>query len=424
MYEKMRILEDRERRLEYVRNLVDKHRKAVIVIKCNICGDNKNPSYSNFLRNYFLNKVIDNLNVQFFEHVSSYDGDYYCVIMNDNTNLKSQLVEFENSALGRLIDLDLYLDGERSVSRRELGLDSRKCIICGNDVVVCTRERMHTVEEVNERAEEILKTEIINIVVDSAYKAIISEVTAHPKFGLVTKKCCGKHKDMNYDTFIESAKALKPFLYKYAYCGFDINDDTFNELRRIGVEAEKAMFEATRGVNTHKGTIFLLGFLIPALVDSLYNNKYDCKETIKFLSKDILNDFNNDKMNDTKGFKLYHTHNITGVRGEVKEGLKLSHEISDLYKYDEVANDEIIEILLHSMSKLNDTVILHHKDIEYLDYVKEVAASLLKLGTKKRKKQIEFYTEQFIKEGVSPGGSADIVITVLTLIDVFKKCGV
>ncbi len=34
----------------------------------------------------------------------------------------------------------------------------------------------------------------------------------------------------------------------------------FLAIRPAGVEAEKAMFEATKGVNTHKGAIFSLEF--------------------------------------------------------------------------------------------------------------------------------------------------------------------
>ena len=39
----------------------------------------------------------------------------------------------------------------------------------------------------------------------------------------------------------------------------------FAQFRQVGLEAERAMFEATEGINTHKGAIFSLGIFLSYL---------------------------------------------------------------------------------------------------------------------------------------------------------------
>ena len=59
--------------------------------------------------------------------------------------LKRQLVMLEQQhPLGRLWDIDVIDSDGRSLSRRELGLPARQCLICQQDAHVCARGRTHS----------------------------------------------------------------------------------------------------------------------------------------------------------------------------------------------------------------------------------------------------------------------------------------
>ena len=95
-----------------------------------------------------------------------------------------------------------------------------------------------------------------------AHDALMLELLTAPKPGLVSRFDPGSHDDMTEETFRASAGAIRPYWQALAEAG--AAGATMAELRRIGLRAEAAMMAATRGVNTHRGTIFGLGLLCAA----------------------------------------------------------------------------------------------------------------------------------------------------------------
>ena len=90
-----------------------------------------------------------------------------------------------------------------------------------------------------------------------AYYALLEEVYTTPKPGLVDLYSCGAHTDMDVQTFERSAEALRPWFIRMAAQGYLLTctrEELFTQIRQTGIMAEKAMFQATDGVNTHKGT--------------------------------------------------------------------------------------------------------------------------------------------------------------------------
>lgn len=72
--------------------------------------------------------------------------------------LKSLMVGLEHShPLGRLWDIDVVDAEGQILSRRELGLQPRRCLICERDAVVCGRHRSHPVDALLARIKEIAK---------------------------------------------------------------------------------------------------------------------------------------------------------------------------------------------------------------------------------------------------------------------------
>jgi len=96
-----------------------------------------------------------------------------------------------------------------------------------------------------------------------AIRALHAELALDPKPGLVTPRSRGSHQDMDHATFVASIAAIGPYLADCVRLGSA--DTDFPALQQRGLRAEREMFAATGGVNTHKGAIFSLGLLCAAV---------------------------------------------------------------------------------------------------------------------------------------------------------------
>jgi triphosphoribosyl-dephospho-CoA synthase len=91
---------------------------------------------------------------------------------------------------------------------------------------------------------------------------MLAELETWPKPGLVSHVDSGSHADMDAWTFRASVAAITPFFGRLTLAGAAASG--MDGLRGIGLEAERAMLEATGGANTHRGAIFGLGLLCAA----------------------------------------------------------------------------------------------------------------------------------------------------------------
>lgn len=57
--------------------------------------------------------------------------------------------------LGRLMDIDV-LTSALCLSRRDIGLEPRKCLLCGNEVRYCMRAKTHTTAQLLAKIEEMV----------------------------------------------------------------------------------------------------------------------------------------------------------------------------------------------------------------------------------------------------------------------------
>lgn len=57
---------------------------------------------------------------------------------------------------GRLLDLDVTAPGGEAVSRRDLGLSPRRCLVCGRPAAECASRGLHPREAVLAKAKELL----------------------------------------------------------------------------------------------------------------------------------------------------------------------------------------------------------------------------------------------------------------------------
>lgn len=93
----------------------------------------------------------------------------------------------------------------------------------------------------------------------AATAALYDELALSPKPGLVSFDGSGSHRDMDATTFMRSLYALRPYFAQITQAG--ACGAAFSDLQGLGQQAETHMLQATGGVNTHRGAIFLLGLL-------------------------------------------------------------------------------------------------------------------------------------------------------------------
>ena len=73
---------------------------------------------------------------------------FYGISFKDAPFLKRMTVCLEEThPLGRLFDIDVYDTEGKGISRNELGLDERRCLLCHENAKICARSRKHSLEE-------------------------------------------------------------------------------------------------------------------------------------------------------------------------------------------------------------------------------------------------------------------------------------
>lgn len=265
---------------------------------------------------------------------------------------------------------------------------------------------------------------------DCCVSALISEVSATPKPGLVDRLNSGAHKDMDFNLFIVSVEAIAPYFKKFAEIGGgldSIDEFSLGKLRPLGIECEKAMFRVTQGVNTHKGVIFSIG-IISAAAGFCYKTQKSLNiETICSVAgkigKESDKDFYNEDREMTKGKQLYYAYGIRGVRGEAASGFLSvrNYALPVMNKlinegYDE--NDINLQVLLNLMANVTDTNVISRGGIDGALYQKSSARKALDMGgalTPEGKKQLYKMDNDYIKRNISPGGCADLLSAAITL---------
>ena len=262
-----------------------------------------------------------------------------------------------------------------------------------------------------------------------ATKALLYEVSISPKAGLVSRLSNGSHKDMNFYTFIDSSLALHNYFlncFDYGQEKLFSCPDFFKDLREVGKVAEKEMYEATKGINTHKGTIFSMGILLAVLGVHLKENKeIDLKilsEKIKEMCKPLLNELEASKNISTYGEKAYKEYHLTGARGLAISGYEivLLDGINKLKDFCKTLDFETACILLlfYYMSVLDDTNIVNRASITTLKEVKILSKELFEENKKTLVKEniknsMSKLNDIFIEKNISAGGSADLLILTI-----------
>ncbi|PMD72079.1 triphosphoribosyl-dephospho-CoA synthase CitG [Companilactobacillus nuruki] len=265
-----------------------------------------------------------------------------------------------------------------------------------------------------------LKTQLAN----KALKALLYEVDVQPKPGLVDPVDHSTHLDMDVFTFIDSAVSLRPYLEEFAQAGIDFkgNDLTelFKSIRPIGIKAEKTMFAATGGINTHKGAIFSLGILLAAAGYDVDDIQQTTKKMLKGLTENDFKDLDT-KKNLTNGEKMYLKYGITGIRGEAEKGYPVVFEKSLPYLKNHFGNDfgmSLLDTLMMIVSESYDSNVVKRGNLDSLKNVQKYAQDILSKGGCSSSEGHELLADMnsyCTENNLSLGGSADLLIITIFL---------
>lgn len=264
----------------------------------------------------------------------------------------------------------------------------------------------------------------------TAQRAILYEVSASPKPGLVDRYDAGAHKDMDFYTFMDSSAALYKGFFDCATVGLTFKGadltKLLSQIRPFGIAAEKAMFRATQQVNTHKGVLFSLGVACAAVGYLLQTHQGEqvqieriCEVVAAMGSGLVQKELEPVKEKAahllTNGEKLYIHHGITGVRGEVEGGFSsIQKQVLGLMREKDhwPINEWLLEMLLRLMQTTEDSNVIYRGGMIGLEMVQAEAVAFVLSGGMKQDKAYERLStmnERFTDLRLSPGGAADLL---------------
>uniref|UniRef100_UPI004029C6C3 [citrate (pro-3S)-lyase] ligase n=1 Tax=Candidatus Cryptobacteroides bacterium TaxID=3085639 RepID=UPI004029C6C3 len=254
-----------------------------------------------------------------------------------------------------------------------------------------------------EAMEYIPKSTIPYLVADLAERALRLELDTTPKPGLVDRRDNGAHKDMDYALMSKSISALRPYLTRLAVESAKDIDPA--KIKEIGIEAEKAMLKATGGVNTHKGALFCIGLSVAAasyLASTTGSvEAYSFKELVSRAASEI------PSARGTHGAEAKRSFKAVGALENARAAYpELFADWLPYYRSLESDPFRCHKTLLHIMTTLDDTNILHRRGAEGLAHAEAEAARLLEDFSESR---LSSLNKDFIRENISPGGSADML---------------
>ena len=283
------------------------------------------------------------------------------------------------------------------------------------------------------------------IIAHLATQALQAELDTTPKPGLVDKDNNGAHRDMDHALMQLSINTLHPYFVRLAFLGFADTLPSHTVIRDAGIEAEKAMLEATNGINTHKGALFSMGLAVVAAAyeekKAAANKEERGKEreeeylsslqlTIKALAASFPD------TSGTHGSKAKQLSNgtttIKGALDNAREGYeKLFAEWLPFYNERRKSHDAhaLHKTLLRIMCDLDDTNVIYRTNVATAEEVKQEARALLasfeeayaaedkeKCASAIEEKcasaellALKDMDRRYTERNISPGGAADML---------------
>jgi len=255
-----------------------------------------------------------------------------------------------------------------------------------------------------------------------AKQALIDEAELTPKPGLVDRRGSGAHMDLSLELMRRSAESLEPFFKSMADVStqLPLRRPLREQLGAIGRSAERAMYRATGGSNTHKGAIWVLGLLVAAASYTDEAEPFDVAKVAGSISR--LPDLSYPELL-SHGAIVRSRYGFTGARGEayadfphvIDIGLPALRAARSDGKSESASR---LSALLSLMATLDDTCVLYRSGSEGAAMVKAGAGSVLAAGgpeTDAGDAALHQLDQDLLARRISPGGSADLLAAAIFL---------
>lgn len=269
------------------------------------------------------------------------------------------------------------------------------------------------------------------IIAHLATRALHAELDTTPKPGLVDKDNNGAHRDMDHALMSRSIRAIHPYFVRLALLGFAADMPSHDDIVKTGIEAERAMFEATNGINTYKGALFSMGLAVVAAAGKAWQGYSITPQALSAAISKLAFAFPDTK--GTHGSKAKQTAasetaTFKGALDNAREGYPMLFNdwlpfYANLSKNGEPHALHLT--LLRIMCDLDDTNIVYRTSLAMMKQVKEESRSVLSRwseathGTPQDDGGTNLDTilgdmnRSFVQRNISPGGSADMLSLVV-----------
>ena len=413
------MLDARERRARMQKEFLGRAEKTdcLVSLCLNIAGDVKRTPKTRLLFDRGL-AAFDRLGFCEARRIvtDAVTGTEALVLLREDAHAVKRALERLEDAFpaARLFDFDvLNADGEK-LSRTE----PRKCLVCGGPAAVCARSRAHGLDAVKAATNALLDEFCAETLALTAHFALERELHTTPKPGLVDDANSGAHADMNAATFLKSAAALVPYFKTAVSLG--LQNAGMPPLKEAGLDAERAMFAATNGVNTHRGMIYSMGLLLYGMGEAL-NDGSDAVANASALARSDEADRLSHAMRaqDSHGAKIFAETGLRGAVGEAADGFFHACYTADRLKAHGHSDNPGALALCDVLCVLSDTNLLHRGGVEGLRFVQESAKAIVKKPESERIEALKQLDRELIRRNLSPGGSADM-LALAYLLDAWK----
>ncbi len=263
------------------------------------------------------------------------------------------------------------------------------------------------------------------LIAEQAVVALLRELAAWPKPGLVSRHDSGSHTDMDAALLRTSAEALRPFFAELAWAGQD--KATMARLRAIGLRAEAAMLAATGGINTHRGAVFGLGLLCAAAGEVARMSDERAVIAPVSLGEIVARRWGGEIERGpiplfSHGAKALRRYGAGGARAEAAGGFRSVYEVGwpALRKGRSLQPEDrdapLVQACFALIAAVGDTNLLHRGGPEGLRYAVHAASAFLAqggVGTPDWRARAAAVHAAFVARRLSPGGSADLLAMTL-----------
>lgn len=259
----------------------------------------------------------------------------------------------------------------------------------------------------------------------AAVAALRDELEAYPKPGLVSPVDSGAHRDMDFALMCRSAASLRQPFARLAAAG-RLGHAFGTALAPLGREAERAMLQATGGVNTHRGAIFSMGLVVAAIARARASEP---KPTAAAIQSTLRREWGEaleahaaaGGQVSSHGGLVRQTTGAAGARGEAARGFPAVFQIG-LPAYRAAlargldARTARIQTLFSVMEAVDDTTVLYRGGADGGVFVRRAAGEFLAAGgclVEGWFERAEGLHRSFVARNLSPGGCADLLAATL-----------